>query len=52
MKNENEVNAAESRIKDEEVAKHTIKYSISQTYFRIKNICSSYTKPCIRKIQR
>lgn len=36
MKNENEVNAAESRIKDEEVAKHTIKDSIFTNLFQDK----------------
>lgn len=36
MKNNNEVNAAENRIKDEEVAKHTIKDSIFTNLFQDK----------------
>lgn len=36
MENNNEVNAAESRIKDEEVAKHTIKDSIFTNLFQDK----------------
>ena len=36
MKNKNEANAAESRIKDEEVAKHTIKDSVFTNLFQDK----------------
>lgn len=36
MKNNNELNAAENRIKDEEVAKHTIKDSIFTNLFQNK----------------
>ena len=36
MKKENEINAVENRIKDEEVAKHTIKDSVFTNLFKEK----------------
>ena len=52
MKKEKEVNAVENRIKETEAAKHTIKDSVFTNLFQEKSICSSYIKPCIRRIQR